>query len=63
MSISGDCNCKNSDITSILEKKKGVDYRKDTGNILNIFLAIVGKTSYRKGNLSSESQPLVLAYG
>ena len=60
MSILHVSKCKNSYITSILVKKKFVDDPKDTANIFNIFLANLGKTSYRKGNLSSESQPLVL---
>ena len=61
MSILDVNKCKNSYIlTSILDNKKSVDDPKDTANILNNFLANVGKTSYRKGNPSSESQPLVL---
>ena len=43
--------CKNSYITSILVKKKFVDDPKDTAaNIFIIFLANLGKVSYRKGN-------------
>ena len=44
--------CKNSYITSILVKKKFVDDPKDTANIFIIFLAYLGKASYRKGNLA-----------
>ena len=45
--------CKNSYITSILVKKKFVDDPKDTAaNIFIIFLANLGKVSYRKGNLA-----------
>ena len=44
--------CKNSYITSILVKKKFVDDPKDTANIFIIFLANLGKASYRKGNLA-----------
>ena len=40
--------------------KKFVDDPKDTANIFIIFLASLDKTSYRNGNPSSESQPLVL---
>ena len=60
MSISDVNKCKNSFITSILDHKKSIDDPNDTSNIFNNFLASVGKTSYRKGNPSSESQPLVL---
>ena len=31
---------------------------QDTASIFNIFLATLGKTSFRKGNPTSESQPL-----
>lgn len=51
---------KNSYISSILVMKKFVDDPKDTANIFIIFLASLGKTSYRNGNFFSESQPLVL---
>ena len=44
--------CKNSYITSILVKKKFVDDPKDTANIFIIFIANLGKASYRKGNLA-----------
>ena len=57
MSISDVNKCKNSFITSILDHKKPVDDPNDTSNIFNNFLASVGKTSYQKGNPSSESQP------
>ena len=59
MSILDVRKCKNSDITSLFDKKS-VDDPKDTANIFNIFLADLGKTSYRKGNHSGKSQPLVL---
>ena len=51
---------KNSYITSILVMKKFVDDPKDTANIFSMSLASLSKTSYRNGNPSSESQPLVL---
>ena len=60
MSILDVSKCKNSDITSIFHKKKSVVDPKDTANIFNIFLANLGKISYRKGNHSGKSQPLVL---
>ena len=61
MSVLDVSKCKKRYITSILDNKKSFDDPKDTANIFNNFLANVGKTSYRKGNPSSESQPLVLS--
>ena len=52
---------KNSYINSILHSLSMT--LTDVANISNKFFANVGKTSYRKGNPPSESQPLVLAQG
>ena len=64
MSILDVSKCKNSDITSILDKKKrSVDDHEDSVNVFNNFLANVGKTSYRRESHSSVSQPLVPSLG